>query len=91
MNNPFKVGQHVICDSDDFPIVAQHSTDKEEPDNVVKPTKGDVYLIDDILGEYITIAELNTNDTNNWWKFDRFRKMTWEETEAFFIYFNRID
>ena len=68
--NPFTEGEAVRCISDYFPKVKEVGNGKIEGK---KPKINDVYIIAEILGDYLRFEVLDT-DSNNWWHYNRFER-----------------
>jgi len=92
IENPFSAGQSVVCVQDVFPLVIT-TGDKSRIGTLppVCPKKGEVYVIDEILGEFLRFAPLDEYDTSHpdygwrWWKHTGFRALTLHETEEAFF------
>lgn len=93
IENPFKKGVCVICINDNFP--AWKTTDKDKSQIGKQPSlypkRGEICVIDEILGEFIRFDEYDVDDPNDkefgfcWWKHTHFKLVRDEEAE---IYFN---
>ena len=78
--NPFKVGQSVVCINDYFPQAITTGEDKSRIGIVPqsRPSKGVVYQIDEILGEFIRFDCMDMSDVEDpdygwrWWKHTHF-------------------
>lgn len=81
IENPFSVGQKVVCVSDYFPKVITTDEDKSTLGNlpVRHPKRGEVYCIDEILGEFLRFDAFDEKDTTHpeygwrWWKHTHFK------------------
>lgn len=71
-DNPFHEGQKVICISNHFPIIRKYSTDKNLSETSNKPQKGDIFIIDEILGEFLRFDCKDDEDSCNWWYHGKF-------------------
>lgn len=88
IENPFEVGNYVICVNDIFPAVST-TGDKSLIGTLPSeyPKKGEVCCIDEILGEFIRFDEYDCNEETSleygfrWWKHTHFKLMTNEEVE----------
>lgn len=75
--NGFKEGQKVVYISEDFPVIKKYGgTGKEAKD---KPKKDEVLVIDEILGDFLRFDKYDTNESFNWWKYDRFAPVNEDE------------
>lgn len=74
MENNFKEGQKVVCISERFPLHKTTQTDKSNIGTQATnhPKKGEIIVIDEILGEFLRFDKYDTNESFNWWKADRF-------------------
>lgn len=72
--NLFEVGQKVLCISDNFRIVITTGEDKSVIGNksVIAPIKGQIYTIDEILGEYLNFTQFNFPSETMWFHYNRF-------------------
>lgn len=77
MENEFNVGQKVICISENFPVINKYGGTGKEALN--HPNTGEVLVINDILGVFINFEEYDSNDSINWWKYDRFMPISDDE------------
>jgi hypothetical protein len=75
--NRFSEGQRVVCISEDFPIIEKWSTGKETNN---KPKKGEILVIDEILGDFLMFNKYSSVNNINWWKYDRFAPV--DETKS---------
>jgi len=66
----FSEGQKVICISEDFPLIKKYGGTGKEAQ--ATPKKDEVLVIDEILGEFLRFDIYDTEESNNWWKDDRF-------------------
>ena len=75
-----KQGDKVVCISEDFP--QWKTTDEDKTKNGTQPNnhprKGEVLIVDEVLGVFIRFDKYD-NDFHNWWMSDRFRKMDLQE------------
>ena len=78
--NIFSEGQKVVCISEDFPIIEKWSTG-EETNN--KPKKGEILVIDEILGDFLMFNKYSSEGEINWWKYDRFAPIEETDTSSF--------
>jgi len=83
-DNPFILGQKVVCISDDFPGVRTSDPDKSIIGRQAKyhPHKDDVLIIDDIIGPYLNFEKYNTAESNQWFHYTRFAPVLEEGIEA---------
>lgn len=80
IENPFSVGENVVCINDNFPQVITTSDDKSRIGIIPnrRPVKGIIYQIDEILGEFIRFDCMDILDENDpdygwrWWKHTHF-------------------
>jgi hypothetical protein len=80
IENPFSVGQKVVCINDYFPQVTTTGEDKSRIGVIPKkrPSKGVVYQIDEMLGEFIRFDCMDISDVEDpdygwrWWKHTHF-------------------
>lgn len=76
--NPFSEGQKVVCISDHFPHLPQYGG---TPENTAdKPKKGEILVIDEILGDFLRFDKYDTEQSFNWWMHNRFAPLT-DESE----------
>lgn len=79
IENPFSVGQSVVCINDYFPMVIT-TADKERIGTLptVHPKRNELLVIDEILGEYLRFNKYDCDDVNlpdygwRWWKHTHF-------------------
>lgn len=74
MKNKFNEGQKVMCVSNDFPLIKKYGGNGKEP--LKTPKKDEILIIDEILGDFLRFEKYDSNESINWWKFDRFRDIT---------------
>lgn len=67
----------VICINDDFPFINKYGGNEKEAS--IKPKKGDILIIDEILGDFLRFDLFDTHEQFNWWHKSRFRKIDEEE------------
>ena len=97
MNQRFNEGQKVVCISEHFPLIDKYGGTGKQAVNT--PKKGEVLVIDEILGCFLRFDKYDTQESFNWWKDDRFapiseEKMFIEESileEAYIILDNKIE
>lgn len=66
MQNPFYEGQKVVCVSDEFPRIEKYSG--PGPKYAKKhPVKGQVLIVDEILGEFVRFDIFDTTESCCWW------------------------
>lgn len=70
--NKFKVGDKVICVSDNFPYVKSINSDK--PVLIRKPELGDVLIVAEIHTDYLRFQQYDTPIACNWWIYANFGK-----------------
>ena len=95
IENPFSVGQRVVCVSDYFPKVITTDEDKSTLGKLPArhPKMGEVYCIDEILGEFLRFDAFDEDDPTHpeygwkWWKHTQFRPV---ETESETLETNEI-
>jgi hypothetical protein len=63
-------GQSVICISEDFPLIKKYGGTGEEATS--HPKKGEILVIDEVLGDFLRFDKYDTEESFNWWKSDRF-------------------
>lgn len=61
----FTEGQKVICINDHFPVIKEYGGTGKSPINF--PQKGEVLIIDEILGEFLRFNKYDTLESFNWW------------------------
>lgn len=67
--NPFTEGQEVVCISDNFPLIKEYGGDGN--DTKKKPKKGEILVINEVLGEFLMFEKYN-DESINWWFYNRF-------------------
>lgn len=67
----------VICINDDFPFIKKYGGDEKGAS--IKPKKGDILIIDEILGDFLRFDLFDTPEQFNWWHKSRFRRIDDEE------------
>lgn len=80
IDNPFKVGQTVVCIRDCFPRIITTGQDKSGLGKIpdVHPKREEVLVIDEILGEYLRFDKYDCYDETHpdfgwrWWKHTAF-------------------
>ena len=90
IENPFSVGQSVVCIRDFFPMVTT-TADKSRIGTVppVHPVLNETLVIDEILGKYLRFGKYDCWDVNHpdygwrWWKHTSFCAL--KEPEAVFV------
>ena len=88
IENPFTVGQYVLCINENFPIV-ETTGDKSQigTQPISHPKKGEICCVSEIIGEYLRFDEYDCNDPNNpgygwnWWKHTHFKPISQQEVE----------
>lgn len=76
MENEFYEGQKVVCISENFPLLKKYGGDTEAKNT---PKKDEVLIIDEILGEFLRFDKYDTDESYNWWYFNRFAPISEEE------------
>lgn len=79
MKNNFKQGDIVVCISENFPLIEKYGVTGEEAK--FTPQKGETLKVDEVLGEFIRFDKYDTEESYNWWKFDRFAPVVDVETQ----------
>lgn len=74
--NPFIEGDEVICISDNFPYIEKYGGNGGATS---KPKLNEILIVDEVLGQFIRFNKYDSDTTINWWKYDRFKKLTTEE------------
>lgn len=71
-------GDKVQCISSDFPWIEKYGgTSKRQ----ITPKKGDILIIDEVLGDFLRFDLFDSEDSFNWWHKSRFRKLLFKEQE----------
>ena len=72
--NKFTEGQKVVCISENFPMVRTTETDKSDlgKQAPLHPIKGQVYTIDEILGDFLNFRQFNDHEGFKWFHHSRF-------------------
>ena len=71
MENNFKEGQKVVCVSEKFPLIKEYGGNGKEP--IKTPKIDEILTINEILGDFLRFDKYDTDESFNWWKYDRFR------------------
>jgi hypothetical protein len=77
--NPFREGQSVVCISENFPVIKKYGGTGEEATNT--PKQGEVLVIDEILGGFLRFNKYDTEESFNWWYYNRFAPVNEKEQE----------
>lgn len=93
IENPFKVGQLVICINENFPVVATTLEDKSIIGTITKnhPKEGEQLEIDEILGEFLRFSMYDEETCYNWWMHTHFKileDLTDEEHTEYVVHKN---
>jgi hypothetical protein len=79
IENPFSVGQSVVCINDYFPLViATAGKDRIGSLPPVYPKLNETIVVDEILGEFLRFDKYDCDDVNHpdygwrWWKHTHF-------------------
>lgn len=70
MKNNYKEGQKVVCISQNFSLIKEFGGTGKEAEKI--PKINEVLIIDEILGDFLRFEKYDTDESFNWWKFDRF-------------------
>lgn len=62
-------GSSVVCISEDFPWIKKHGGSGPAKDH---PKKGEILIVDEILGEFLRFDKYDTEESFNWWHITRF-------------------
>lgn len=97
IENPFYVGQSVVCINDHFPIVAT-TADKARVGLLphVHPKLKELLVIDEILGEYLRFDQYDCYDVNHpeygwrWWKHTNFSAIQESESVAVSVQYSFV-
>lgn len=60
-DNPFYIGQEVVCKNDNFKFADQLLIPKN------KPHKDEILVVDDIKGRYLVFFKYNQDNINHFW------------------------
>lgn len=77
MENNIKQGDKVVCISDHFPHLKEHGG----KDTKYKPRVGEILIVDEVLGHFLRFDAYDTDDSHNWFFFNRFQKIGKAEIE----------
>ena len=69
MENRFEEGQKVICISNNFPHIKKYGGSEGA---TTTPKKGEILVIDEVLGDFLRFDKYDTYESYNWWMFNRF-------------------
>lgn len=95
IENPFSVGQSVVCINDHFPLIMT-TADKERVGTMpsVHPKLNESLVIDEILGEYLRFDQYDCDDVNhpdyglNWWKHTHFAAIQESKSIVVFVQYS---
>lgn len=65
-------GDKVVCINHHFPHIKEYGGTEIKQ---ITPKKGDVLVIDEVLGEFLRFDLFDTEESFNWWHKSRFRKI----------------
>ncbi len=78
----FEVGGKVVCINGNFPWIKKYGG-KRAPS--IKPKKGEILIIDEILGEFLRFNVYDTSESFNWWIDNQFAPVDEFEIEDNFV------
>ena len=77
-----EVRQQVVCINGNVPRIKKYGG-KRAPS--IKPKKGEILIIDEILGEFLRFNVYDTSESFNWWIDNQFAPVDEFEIEENFI------
>ena len=77
MDHGFYEGQTVVCISQHFPLIKEYGGTGKEAQYT--PQKGEILVIDEILGEFLRFDKYDGPESYNWWIATHFAPI--DETE----------
>jgi hypothetical protein len=80
----FEEGTKVICISNHFPVIKEYGGTGNEAINT--PQKGEILIVNEVLGDFLRFDKYDTTESFNWWKSDRFSLIK----ESYLINYDKI-